>query len=275
MKIILAENRGMCFGVKRAIDIANSASVLGQEEIYTLGPIVHNGHVISDLEKKGVKIAGSIDELNRGSVIIRAHGAPQKTIDEIEEKNVKIIDATCPFVAKAKEKAAELESKGYKVVILGEEDHPEVISIAGSIKDPIIIENSEKAKNVGQYSKIGIVSQTTQPVENFDAVAEELKKHCKELRTEKTICNATILRQGSAKETALKSDLMIIVGDRKSANTNQLLNLCSKITESRLVEDASELEEGWFKNISAVGVTAGASTPDHIIGNVVKRLKEF
>lgn len=274
MKIILAQNRGMCFGVKRALEIAEKAR--NHNKVYTYGPLVHNKEVVHELEKKGIYVADSLDKIDKNSMlIIRAHGVSDKEMKKAEQKAGKVIDATCPFVSKAKKEAKRMEKDGFKVVILGRKEHPEVKGIAESLHDQVIISSADEIKKLKSYKKIGLISQTTQSARIFNDVISSLKKSSAELRIANTICNATSERQQSAKESAKKSDIMVVIGDRQSANTIKLAEICSGITETKHIERASELDKEWFRGKKTAGITAGASTPDWVVDEVVKRLKEF
>ncbi len=279
MRIMLAKNMGMCFGVKRALEIAERALERNKgKKIHTYGPLVHNKEVISGLEKKGAKIAGSVGDVEKGAVlIIRAHGVSDKDIGKAKEKGIEVVDATCPFVAKAKQAAQDMEKEDFKVVILGQKEHPEVIGIAESLSDPVIVTDAEDVKNLAgnkECNKLGLISQTTQSEKVFNDVVKEFKKLDNGARIEKTICSATSERQESAKETAKKSDIMIVVGGKNSANTKKLVEICSGITETKHIENVSGLEKAWFDGKEAVGITAGASTPGWIIDDVVRTIEK-
>ncbi|MBU0535338.1 MAG: 4-hydroxy-3-methylbut-2-enyl diphosphate reductase [Nanoarchaeota archaeon] len=273
MRIILARKKGMCFGVRRALDLAGKAADSGK--VYTYGPLVHNKDVVRKLEKKGIIVAESVQGLKKGDiVIIRAHGISDRELEAIKQKGAEIIDATCPFVSKAKQAAKDMEKQGYKVVILGQKDHPEVKGIAESLESPIIVSSADDLKSV-RLGRLGLISQTTQPGHKFIEVSEKIRSIDPDARIVNTICNATHERQESAKKTAKEADLMLVIGDKSSANTNKLTELCSEITETKHIENASELDESWFKGKKSVGITAGASTPDWIVDDVIEKLKRF
>ncbi len=268
-KVVLAKNSGFCFGVKRAIDLALKT----KEKVYTLGPLIHNPQVIAQLEQEGIVAIDSIDDIEKGKIIIRAHGIPGSVIKRAEEKELLVIDATCPFVQNVQQIAESLSTDGYQVVIIGEANHPEVIGIADRVKNPIIIEDVSEVSEIGQFEKIGVVAQTTQSVENYKKAIHELKKHSKKLKVFNTICNATKKNQDAAKNLAKNVDLMIVVGGYNSGNTRRLAKLCSDIVETKHIEIADELKRKWFEKIEIIGVTGGASTPDWIIHEVIKRIE--
>ena len=268
-KVVLAKNSGFCFGVKRAIELALKT----KEKIYTLGPLIHNPQVIAQLEHKGIVAIDSINDIERGKIIIRAYGIPRSVITRAKKKNLSVIDATCPFVKNVQQIAESLSKEGYQVVIIGEANHPEIIGIADRVKNPIIIEEVSEALKIGQFKKIGVVAQTTQSEENYKKIIHELKKHSKKLKTFNTICNATKNNQNAAKELAKNANLMIVVGGYNSGNTRRLAKLCAEIVETKHIEIADELKREWFENKEVIGVTGGASTPDWIIHEVIKRIE--
>ncbi|MBW2980315.1 4-hydroxy-3-methylbut-2-enyl diphosphate reductase [Candidatus Woesearchaeota archaeon] len=270
MRIKKAKHSGFCFGVKRAVE-----SALGTEgEVKTLGPLIHNPQFIAELEKKGIKSVDSVDEVEKGSLIIRAHGVPDSVIEKARGKGLNVTDLTCPFVRKVHDYAKEFYKQGYSVVVVGEKNHPEVVGIIGNI-DGIVVGNADDARKLGRFEKIGVVAQTTQSLENFNNVVDELKKHTDELKVHNTICSETDSRQKHAIELAKEVDLMIVIGGRNSGNTRRLAQLCSKLTETKHIESEDELKEGWFAGKGCVGITAGASTPDSTIKKIEDRIREI
>ncbi len=276
MEILVARQAGFCFGVKRAIKMAEEAA--GQDkEIYSLGPLIHNRQVVAKLSEQGIKPVDDLKDIHSGTMVIRSHGVGAQVLEDIEAKGLKMVDATCPFVKKAQQLANQLQEEGYKVVVVGDKSHPEVTGIVGWTRDQaLVLENAEEAKGVTRYNKIGILAQTTQPVENFLAVVRELAGRCQELRVFNTICHATGERQDAAVELANKVDLMIVVGGTNSANTQKLARLCRDTgTPTYHIETASELESQWFRGKEKIGLTAGASTPDWIIEEVKEKMTEL
>ncbi len=268
-KVVLAKNSGFCFGVKRAIELALKT----KEKVYTLGPLIHNPQVIAQLEQKGIVAIDSIDDIERGKIIIRAHGISRSVITRAKKKELLVIDATCPFVKNVQQIAESLSRDGYQVVIIGEANHPEVIGIADRVRNPIIIEDVSEVSGIGQFEKIGVVAQTTQSVENYKKMIHELRKHSKKIKISNTICNATKKNQNAAKGLAKNVNLMIVVGGYNSGNTRRLAKLCSEIVETKHIEVAEELKKKWFEKKKIVGVTGGASTPDWIIHEVIKSIE--
>lgn len=277
MEIILAKRAGFCFGVKRAIDITFDIAPKNRNRIFTLGPLIHNPQVIDKMKNEGIAPINieDIDKHNVKALIIRTHGIPYQLYDNIVSRGLNVIDATCPFVKKAQQYARLLREEGYQVVILGNPDHPEVkglVSYAG--EDVIVLDENTPLPKL--KSKVGIVVQTTQPVEALKHVLANIVEHVKEAKVYNTICNSTALRLKETKNMARKVDVMIVVGGKNSANTTQLANLCRSLSvRTHHIETADELRNAWFKKTKKVGITAGASTPNWIIKEVVKRIRDI
>jgi len=276
MKIIRAENAGFCFGVKRAMKLAFEAAGKSEKIIYSLGPIIHNPQQVNLLAQSGVRVASDLASLKPGdTLIIRSHGTSPAILEEAKAKNLTIVDATCPFVVKAQRLAQCLAEEGYQVAIVGEGDHPEVIGIMGFAGgDAWIIEKAGDARELPVKQRVGVVAQTTQSLSNLREVVGVLLEKSDELKVFNTICHATTHRQEAALNIAKRVDLMIVIGGHNSANTSRLASLCIQSgVPTRHIETASELEASWLEGIAAVGVTAGASTPEWIIEDVVGRLE--
>jgi len=271
MEIILAENHGFCYGVKRAVEMANEAAD-GKGKSYTLGPIIHNPQVVGRLESKGVSPIQEVADIDEGTMIIRSHGVGPAIYAEAEEKGLHILDATCPHVKKAQQDAKSVIEDGMTLVILGEKNHPEVKSInLWANNKGIIIEDEESAQKLQIVEKMGVVVQTTFSQFKFNSIIEILEKKSKNLKVFKTICNATQERQNSAVDLARNVDLMIVIGGKNSGNTNRLAEVC----RTYHIETSTELQLEWFNRVQTVGVTAGASTPDWIIKEVIETMKDF
>ena len=276
MRIIRAEDAGFCFGVKRAMKLAFEASANSTKPIYSLGPLIHNPQQVEFLAQRGVHVVSNLDLLSLGDVlIIRSHGTSPAILEEAKARGLNIVDATCPFVVKAQKLAQRLVEEGYQVIVVGEGDHPEVIGIMGFAGEGAqVIEKANDACNLPAKSRVGVIAQTTQSLSNFREVVGALLENSDELKVFNTICHATTHRQGSALDIARKVDLMIVIGGHNSANTNRLAFLCAQSgILTRHIETVNELETSWLEGISTVGVTAGASTPEWIIDNVVKELQ--
>lgn len=276
MEIKIAENCGFCFGVKRAVQMALEAADSDRES-YTLGPIIHNPQVVGKLADKGVGSVDTLQDIPEGTVIIRSHGVGPAVYEEAKCRGLDVIDATCPHVKKAQRDAASVVEEGMALVILGEKDHPEVKSInLWSGNKAIIVETEENAKNLPIVEKMGVVVQTTFSQFKFQSIIDILETKSKNLKVFKTICTATQERQSSAVALAKEVDLMIVIGGKNSGNTTRLAEVCRDVgCTTYHIETATELQLAWFKDTQTVGVTAGASTPDWIIKEVIKTMKEF
>jgi 4-hydroxy-3-methylbut-2-enyl diphosphate reductase len=276
MKVILAQHHGFCYGVKRAVKMAQD-SIKVEGASYTLGPIIHNPQMVERLASEGVGMVNSLSEVDSGTIIIRSHGVGPETYDEAEQAGFNVIDATCPHVKKAQLAAHQLLEDGYQVVIVGEKCHPEVKSIfEWSGKQAIIIETEEEAKNLAFISRLGIVAQTTFSGDAFKKIVDILTNKSNDIKIERTICNATEQRQAAAIKLANDVDIMLVIGGKNSANTTRLAELCAKTgTVTYHIETVQELKDEWFIGFNKVGITAGASTPDWIIEEVYDKVQDM
>jgi (E)-4-hydroxy-3-methyl-but-2-enyl pyrophosphate reductase len=278
LEVKVARQVGYCYGVKRALDMARSAAGPGREPINTLGPIIHNPQVVEALKREGVGVAGSLDDIDGGTVIIRSHGVAPGTIDKARAKGINVLDATCPFVKKAQQKAEELAKAGYYVIILGEKDHPEVLGIMGHAGGrALVIEQAEDLKLIPKKErKVGLVVQTTQSAEKLQHIAGLLAVTKAELKVYNTICNATSRRQEDALLLTDSVDVMLVLGGKNSANTSRLAEMCEETgTPTYHIETADEIEPAWFNPGDSVGVTTGASTSTDILEEVVAALESL
>jgi (E)-4-hydroxy-3-methyl-but-2-enyl pyrophosphate reductase len=285
IKVFVVKKAGFCFGVKRAIKIAFDQAKKKNEKVYTWGPLIHNPQVVEDLKKKGVYVIEDLRKIKKGTLIIRSHGIHPNILEGIKRKKIEVVDATCPFVKKAQNKAKLLSDQGYPVAVVGEADHPEVQGIVGYVNDCALVINPNQMKgltgsnymdNFRKFKRLGVVAQTTLNIEAFRQVIGKLVETVGELKVFNTICHATAQIQKATLELAEKVDLMIVVGGHNSANTTRLAKLCKRIgTPTHHIETARELQRGWFKGKTRVGVTAGTSTPDWLIREVVKGIKKY
>ncbi len=275
MEIKLAENMGFCFGVKRAIRIARQVRRETDEKVWTLGHIIHNPQVVRNLEEEGIIAVDSLSKIDRGYVIIRSHGVHPEVLSRIREKDLKVVDATCPLVKKAQERAKQLVSEGYETYVIGEKEHPEVISIVGETEGKVrVIDSADDLKIID--NKVGLVVQTTQSQDNLNKVVDYLLPRVLEIKVFNTICDVTSKRQKEVAKLAGKSDIVIIIGGKKSANTSRLAGIAREVgCLTYHIEEAKEIEEEWFTEVNRVSIASGASTPDWIIKGVIKRLKEI
>ena len=282
VEIIVAPNAGFCFGVKRAVKLAEESSSLTREgvRVYTLGPIIHNPQEVGRLTSKGVKPLNG-EELREGdAIIIRSHGIPPDKERELRERGLRVIDATCPYVKAVHEAVCKLSEEGYFIVLVGEKNHPEVIGTLGYLKEcggkGIVVESLEDLKEAFKHERIGVVSQTTQSEKFFKEVVGELALWVKELKVINTICNATSVRQEDVYRIAPEVDVMVIIGGKNSGNTRRLYTISKSLNpNSYHIETAEELDPSWFEGVKKVGITAGASTPDWIIEQVRVKIEEI
>jgi len=274
MKIELAKSYGFCFGVKRAIKIAeeNPGSA-------TLGPLIHNNMEIARLKRDfNVSLVESLDDVKPGSAtVIRTHGIPKNDLKKLLAKNTKVIDATCPFVTKPQQIVEEMSKEGYDIVIFGDENHPEIKGVmsyaTGRVYAVLSIEDLE---NIKLRERVAIIAQTTRKVEEYNKIVNWLVPRHKEVRVFNTICNATFENQDAAKELAKRADVMIVVGGKQSSNTKQLHSICKSFcSDSYHIESKDELQKEWFDGKKLCGVTAGASTPEWIIEEIIGKIREF
>lgn len=268
MKVTIAEACGFCYGVRRAVDMASQA----ETGTKTLGPIIHNPQVVACLSAQGVAPVDSLDEVGDGeTVLIRSHGVGPSVYEEASRRGIRVIDATCPHVKKAQQDAKKIVEEGKNLVIIGEKAHPEVISISQwGANRAIIIDREIEAEQIPFSESLGVVVQTTFSQEQFKRIAEILKTKTNDLDVHMTICTATQQRQNAAVELAGKVDAMIVVGGRNSANTGRLAQVCREQgCPTYHIETAAELDTAAFRGMNHIGITAGASTPDWIIQEVV------
>ena len=276
MKIELASSYGFCFGVQRAIDIAQE-----HPSSVTYGPLIHNKDEIDRLKNGfNIGLAEKLSDIkDNQTVVIRTHGIPKDELQTLKEKKNKIIDATCPYVTTPQNIVSKMSKEGYSIVIFGDKNHPEikgVMSYAQDSKDTYIVLKSEELEFLPIGAKVAVVSQTTKKPEDFAKIVTSLMKSKKEIRVFNTICNATFENQDAASSLAKNSDVMIVIGGKHSSNTKQLHSICERdCKDSFLIENESELNKEWFLDKKHCGISAGASTPDWIVQNVIKKIKEF
>ncbi|HUT87032.1 MAG TPA: 4-hydroxy-3-methylbut-2-enyl diphosphate reductase [Candidatus Heimdallarchaeota archaeon] len=278
MQIVKAKVLGFCFGVRRAVTmIENELEQSGP--LYTLGAIVHNTHVVEELADKGVQLVKTLDDVpNKGAVAITAHGAGEEVYEEIKRHSLRLIDTTCPIVRRAQETAAHLVDEGFFVVLYGEAEHPEVKGILSWTRGQGVATQTPDITVPAEAKGIAIIAQTTKNPTQFGEFVQQIAKRytgkVPEIRIVDTTCPETGRRYQAAKELAKRVEALIVVGSRSSANTRKLAKTC-RVTGAPTyhIETASEIEEDWLAGIDCFGVTAGASTPDDIIEEVVQRLQ--
>lgn len=274
-KIILARHAGFCFGVRRAIEIAEKELTQKKHNVFCYGEIIHNAIAVKDLKSRGLKIVKDLKEVPRGGyLIIRSHGASPEVFAEALKKNVHIIDATCPFVRKAQEIAKDFHEKGFQAVIVGDKKHPEIVSINANTKNTAIVINSEKeVLRMKNFSKIGLLSQTTGKFGLLKEVAVALLGKTKNLSVSNTICLDSFSKKEEIKTISKNIDILFVIGDRHSNNTKKLAEIGAATgVKTYQIESADDIKTEWLKDKEKIGITAGASTPDVLIEQVKERI---
>ncbi len=278
MEILLAKDMGFCWGVRRAIDIMETAA--GERgEIISVGPIVHNPQVVQDLEDKGIRTGVKPQDDSR-PVAITAHGVGPQVLEEVQATGAEIIDGTCPIVTRSQRWARKMADAGFTVLVFGDPDHREVRGVLGWAGERGVAVRDGEPLPEPFPNRVAVISQTTQTPEKFaEFVSRVMSEHVSEItefRLINTLCNVTSSQQTAARELAQEVDLMLVVGGKASANTRHLLEVCQEEGATAYhIETAAELEPGWFTGANRVGVTAGASTPDSAVETVVHRVREI
>lgn len=283
--IKLAKFAGFCYGVKRAVDTAINLKIENpNKNIYILGELIHNTDVIDELESIGIKAIYEVPEQGDGICIVRSHGESPEVFQKLVKAGFEVVDLTCPDVKKVQQRAVELAKNNYFVVIVGKSNHPEVVAIKANAclySDNVVVATAvEELKpyeeQIKKHKKAGVVVQTTQMLSTLNLITNYLNSIAKEVLIYNTICQSTAMRQKEAKELAEESDLMIVVGSKKSANTSHLAEILKDCTKTIHIENDSELSEyeNFIRNSKEIGITAGASTPQNVINKVINKLKE-
>jgi 4-hydroxy-3-methylbut-2-enyl diphosphate reductase len=277
MKVIVAEKSGFCQGVNNAISTAETVLTSRPGPIYSLGSIIHNKDVVRRLEEAGLIMAYNVEQIQTGTVIIRSHGAVPEQIARLKEKGLKIVDATCVLVKRVQRIAKELEKAGYRVVIIGDENHPEIQAVMGCARDVVVVADEADLHKLPKNSKLGIICQTTQSPEHVSSMLGAIAKAgFQELKVINTLCKEAIKRQQSAVKLCKQVDIMFVLGDLESANTRRLAELCKKYNKQTFhLQNWNELDKNILSGKNIAGVTAGASTPEWIIAEVVENLAAF
>lgn len=278
MEIVLAESLGFCMGVKRVVDMAYKA--LGKSNdlpVVTLGPLIHNTQEIARLTASGIAVAETATLPKQGTVIIRAHGVAPQAYEDLKARGLKIMDGTCPYVHYSQRKAVELQRDGYKVVIVGDKDHPEIAGILGFINgDAVVVKSVEEVMALPQFNRVGTIAQTTISPKKYNAILDALRQRAVEVKVCETICDATEENQSAIRELSGDVDLVYVVGGRHSANSNKLVEIArEKCQRTFLIETAEEINPGDLPGIGRIGISAGASTPDWMIQRVIERLRNI
>ena len=281
--IKLAKFAGFCYGVKRAVETAVKLKKENPDKnIYILGELIHNTDVINELDRMGIKTIYEVPKSGDGICIIRSHGAAPEVLEQIRNAGLELVDLTCPDVKKVQQRAIELAKNDYFVVIVGKPNHPEVIAIkanADLYSNKVVVATSIEelepySAQIKSHRKVGVVVQTTQMVSSLNLVVNYLNTIAKEVLIYNTICQSTAMRQKEAKELAKETDVMIVVGSKKSANTTHLAEILKDYTKTIHIENDTELDKEILNGVKSIGITAGASTPQKIIDKVIEKISE-
>jgi 4-hydroxy-3-methylbut-2-en-1-yl diphosphate reductase len=245
--------------------------------VQMLGDIVHNEHVVKEINDAGIRVAECMEAIEGGTLLLRAHGAVPEVYEKAHTKSLKVVDATCPLVTEIHEAARNLESEGYRLIVIGDHNHDEVIGIAGQVKDAIVFSHpSEVVDFRGRLRKVGVVVQSTQDIDNVRKIIFELVLKCQEMKFINTICKPTTDHQEEIRIMPLENDVMIIVGSFTSANTKRLTEISEELNpHTYQVQSAEDIQREWLIGARSIGVSAGASTPDRIIALVVERIRQL
>lgn len=268
-KIVIADEAGACYGVRRALDMVRKAADEAEGEVHTLGPLIHNPQVVADLAARGVTVVEDPRQVAGSTLLMRTHGVTPQVERTAREAGVHVLDATCPYVKKAHVAAERLEREGYQVVLVGEAGHPEVEGTLGHAPSAVVVGFAEELDGVKVGRRVGVVVQTTQTQACLASVVDALLTRAEEVRVVNTICEATSERQDAAARLAREADVMVVIGGRNSANTTHLAQICAeRCPHTHHIETADELNPTWFQGARLVGITAGASTPGEQIDAV-------
>lgn len=275
MEITVAKSAGFCFGVQRAVDSVYKELEENSGKICTFGPIIHNEQVVEDLNKRGIEVIDTVEQLKKikeGTVVIRSHGVAKEIYDILEQQKLKMVDATCPFVKKIHNIVLDESNNGKTIIIIGNDNHPEVEGIKGWVNGEVIVINKEEQiekLSLSEQTKACIVSQTTFNHNKFKYLVEIIRKKGYDITVVNTICNATHVRQVEAQKISSKVDGMIVIGGKNSSNTQKLYDICRNECENTFyVQTVKDLNLHELKSLKSIGITAGASTPKNIIEEV-------
>ncbi|MBV8223345.1 MAG: 4-hydroxy-3-methylbut-2-enyl diphosphate reductase [Candidatus Eremiobacteraeota bacterium] len=276
MEIRKARTQGFCFGVELTYKKA-LAETAQHDDVYTMGNIVHNPLIVKELDERGLKNAESLEDIESGTLFVRAHGLPPQTLEQAESKGLRVVDATCPMVTRTQKLAKKLQDEGRSIIILGDPNHPEVKGIAGHVPGSLVLNEWPKDESqIRKMRRIAIVSQSTLNEDKFKELVGKISAINYETRIYNTICPDTQGRQLSARDLAREVDVMVVVGGTKSANTRHLAEISqTEGTKAYLIEGAGDLKREWFKGDECVGIATGASTPGFLADEVEQKLLEW
>lgn len=275
MEIIVAKNSGLCYGVKRALNLAKETRHERNGKVLTLGDLIHNPRVIVDLKKQGIHSIENLNELKKGTIIIRSHGISPEVYESLEEKKMEIVDATCPIVKRIQKLVEILAENKEEIIIVGNKDHPEIKGLIGfSQERGIIVENETQVKHLPHKKKRAVLAQSTQDLYIFGKIVAALIEKTEELRVYNTICHSTQTRQKSTSELASQVDTLFIVGGKNSSNTQKLYQISRRILpKTYFVENAEQITPEMLKRAKKIGISGGASTPHEAIQEAVEKIK--
>ncbi|MDQ7829199.1 MAG: 4-hydroxy-3-methylbut-2-enyl diphosphate reductase [Armatimonadota bacterium] len=277
MEIIVARHMGFCGGVRRAVEMARSTAEQSAGPVFTWGPLIHNPQVVGRLEEAGVRVAEHLDELDGEAFVVSAYGVEHAVLDQARARGMRIVDATCPVVIRAHELAFKLAEEGYTLIVVGDHGHPEMVTLKEVLGDRVtIVHTLEEARQVKVRGRVGVLSQTTQSLENFKQIVADLAVRVKELKVLNTLCPAITVRQEEAERLVEEVQALVVVGGHGSSNTTRLAEIGrARGLPTYHIEVPDELDPAWFQGVEKVAVMSGASTPDWIIAQVLHRLEEI
>lgn len=277
MEVILARHQGFCGGVRRAVEMAEAAARDHGRQVQTLGPLIHNPQVVGRLEASGVAVAQTVEDLGGRAFVVSAYGVEGAVLEAARQRGMSIVDATCPVVTRAHALASRLADEGYHVIVVGDHGHPEMVTLKEALGDRVTVVHTRKeARAVRIRGKVGVISQTTQSMENFREIVGDIALRTKEMKVVNTLCPAITVRQEEAEVLVERVDALVVVGGHHSSNTTRLAEIGgARGVRTFHIEVADELDPAWFSEADHVGVMSGASTPDWIIAQVVDRLQQI
>ena len=276
MEIIVAENSGLCYGVKRALRIAKETRKMKKGKVFTLGDLIHNPQVVSELKSQGIEPTEKLEDIKEATIIIRSHGVSPEKYQMLTDKKVEIIDATCPIVKKIQKLVERLAKGKEEIILVGDRKHPEIKGLIGySQKKAIIVENEDQVRDLPYKKKRAVLAESTQDLSLFKKIVAALIEKTKELKVYNTICLSTQTRQKSTSELASRVDTLFIVGGKNSSNTNKLFHISKSIlTNTHFVESAKEIKPEMLEKAKKIGISGGASTPPEAIEEIVLKIKD-
>ncbi|MDQ7857917.1 MAG: 4-hydroxy-3-methylbut-2-enyl diphosphate reductase [Armatimonadota bacterium] len=273
----MARHQGFCGGVRRAVEMAEAAARAHPGGVQTWGPLIHNPQVVGRLEDAGVAVTEALDGLRGEAFVVSAYGVEHAVLDAAAARGMKVIDATCPVVTRSHSLAHKLVEEGYQLIAVGDHGHPEMVTLKEALGDRVtVVHTREEAAALKLRGKIGVISQTTQSLQNFREIVGDIALRVKELKVVNTLCPAITVRQEEADVLVERVDALVVVGGHGSSNTTRLAEIGrAHALPTFHVEVAAELRPEWFAGVRSVGVMSGASTPNWIIAEVVGRLEEI